>query len=542
MSKVYEMGPTTKGHPTNSSDIQEALDKVGKDKEYNAVHFAAGTYLIDDSINRKNRYSVIAINNGSEVYGDMDDDGKITTVFKLMNHAPLIPFDCGVPILGPASSPGTGIKIHNLEFDGNNKIDNGYKTQSPSTDAKCPGSRGGPGKNYGKGFHNFIGTYLSRFQNCSFYNIYVHDSAGDGFRALYVRNRNDIYKNEPNDMNYNIEFYNWTVVNCGHCALMLDYTRDSQIHDCKIKARSNGAVRTQYGCNNIKIDNILVDGTDYNYNPGMQISGDKISVTNCLICNTYGPGIEVRGSGNKEVRIANNKFINCGIFPKQETTDEQKIFYGVGGVIVNGTDVTIEENIFSSCRGYAISATEYVPDGSEYNKSGIFSIIARNNIILQTKEAYNPGDKASGTAIANLLNNAGHKVMAGGNIFYNNLKDLHNVPVTPTVESPGTESPGTESPGTESPCTESHGTESPGTESPGTESPGTESPGTESPGTESSTGESSVHDEDLDFLTCFRETAIVIPLNSEDKRKSVLNSLIDITLEEGKDYLIIHRK
>jgi len=527
MSNIFQVGPMTDGHQTNSADIQRALDKIDGNT-YTAVHFAAGTYLIDNSIDRKNPYSVIAIKSRSEVFGDVDPNGKITTIFRLMDNAPIDPFKCSVPILGPVDPVGTGIKVYNLEFDGNNKVHS--NNQNPSTNADCSGVNARNASNHGKGFHTFLGTSDgAKLQNCNFYNIYVHDSAGDGFRTLHNGDHTEKCKHE---MNSNIKLYNWTVINCGHCALMFESTIDSEIYDCKVKARSNGAVRTQRGCSGINIRNILIDGTENNYNPGMQITGNDITITNCQIYGVWGPGIEVQGKKdeNKNIRITGNTFINCGSWPVDTVNPNR--YSGVGGVITNGADVTIEKNVFFSCKGYAIGATIYKPDDDQCrNPVGPFKIYARNNIVVSTSRANNP-DPNSGIAIANLLG-SDHTLTANGNFLYPDEPGLRYCNIAfenPVNETPVIVSPVVEPPAVAPPIV-----------------PVVEPPvGVPSVIDTSSSGVSAVGitdpDENLDIQTSFSDTAIVIPVNSEDLQKRILNSMTSIKLQEGKDFIVLGRK
>lgn len=540
MSNIFQVGPKTEGHQTNSADIQRALDKIDG-KTYTGVHFAAGTYLIDDSIERKNPYSVIAIKSGSEVFGDMDQDGKITTVFRLMDNAPLDPFKCSVPILGSAEKIGTDIKVYNLEFDGNNKLYS--KNQNPSTNANCEGTNARQPSNHGKGFHTFIGTTNdSKMQNCSFYNIYVHDSAGDGFRTLH--NGYHIKDSCRHEMNNNIKLYNWTVINCGHCALMFESTTDSEIYDCKVKARSNGAVRTQKGCSKIKIRNILIDGTENNYNPGMQITGNNFTISNCKICGVWGPGIEVQGKKdeNDDINILDNTFINCGSWPFVGKDNHPEKYSGVGGIITNGANVKIERNLFSSCKGYAIGATIYRPDDDgDRCPNGPFKIYARNNIIISTSRACNP-DANSGIAIANLLSKD-HSLIADGNFLYPDEEGLrycnvvfeNPVDVTPAVVSPDVQPGVVESPAVEPPVIETPVVSV-------VEPPEVAPSAVATSEIVVSADGVTTPEESLDIQTSFSDTAIVIPVSSEDMQKLILSSMTSINLQEGKDFIVLGRK
>jgi hypothetical protein len=390
---TLELTATTNGHQTNSSDIQAALLQVGSNKPYDSLHLAAGIYNIDAS-QIGNKFSVIQINSCSTVFGDKDANGNITTVFRLMDNAPLKPFSCGMPILGTSEIYGHNIEIYNIFFDGN--CPSGTTKQNNFANAVCSGTAAGKGNPNGKGLSNFIGTISSSFSNCSFHDIRVLNSAGDGFRT---------YKSLKS---IDLQIFNWDIDWCGHCGILLENSTDCEIHDIDVLTRADGAIRLQNNCSDINIKNIKIKGTSANYDRGMFLSGDNISVDNCSVHSTLGPGIYFQGSDNKGFSISNCEFINCGLFGKSNN-------YGSTGLMVNGVSGKIDKCYFNGCIQNAISTNFYTPDGGKQYKGSNFLIEISNCDIVDTHPSVynNPGD---GKDIANVL--PGHKVTCDKNTTF----------------------------------------------------------------------------------------------------------------------------
>ncbi|MDQ1254445.1 MAG: hypothetical protein QG646_3686 [Euryarchaeota archaeon] len=394
--KILEINPITNNHQTNSFDIQEALNQVGEGEKYNAAHFRAGTYLIDNSIEyKKEPFSIIAFNPESEIYGDWGTDSP-ATLFQLMKDAPLEPFGCGVPIFGPSKALVENVQFYNIAFDGNCPIGGGC--QKYVKDAKCNGSKVGPGVETGKGFHNLFGTRDRAIKYFELHHFKATNTAGDIFRS----NRSK--------QSSGIKIYQGYVGFCGHCAFMFENSTDFLVEDCTVITRANGAFRSQKNCSKGTFKNIHVVGTPYNYNPGAQITGDNIKVTGCLIHDTMGPGIEIIGEDNKEIEISDCQFLNCGTFAIKNNSN-----YNVAGILANGANVLIKNNLFYGCYQNAISANIYRPDGTLYKKSG-FIITTDDNRIIDTKPS-NYQVAENGKHIANLLKPT-HTITSKGNKLF----------------------------------------------------------------------------------------------------------------------------
>lgn len=388
---TLEIQPITNGHQTTSCYIQDALSQVGEDKEYDSLHLAAGNYLIDDSV-KKCTYSVLGINSGSNIYGDVDENGNPISFLQLMRDAPLKPFGCDVAIFGPTETIGENIQISNIAYDGNCTSVGGKQKYMKAV--VCPGNHVGAGKETGKSFHNFISAVHAAFKDCEFGNIRVSNTAGDGFRtSQWVKSSG-------------LNIHDWNIDLCGHCGIILENTTDSIIENIKVVTRANGAFRCQNGCSDLEVKNVRAIGTSTNYNSGFQVTGDNIKISKCTVDSMMGCGIEVIGMDNTEIEISECELLNNGSFALTNN-------YGVAGILVNGADVLIKDCLFNGNYQNSIATNVYSPDGKRFTKSG-YVITTENNRILDTKPSKFTAT-GNGKHIANIL--TGHTITSEGNEF-----------------------------------------------------------------------------------------------------------------------------
>jgi hypothetical protein len=394
MTTILEINPITNGKQTCSLDLQKALSLIGEGKDYDTLKLNAGTYLIDDSV-KTCPYSLMGINSGTEIFGETDATGNPLAKLVLQENISTKKLGCDVAIFGPMQDVGENIKIHDFAYDGNCTLTGGkQKNVAAST---CPGNHVTGTQETGKSLHNFISAVHASFVNFEMYNFNIGYTAGDIFRTSKWTKSSGIY------------IHDGTISYAGHAGILLENTVDSVIRDCKIVTRANGAIRLQNYCSGIDIDNICVVGTSLSSNSGLQLTGDNVNVTNCMIYDTYGPGIEYIGLNNNNVNIKNNMFINCGCFPAASKIS------GVAGILVSGTNALIEDNVFIGCLGSAVCIGIYSPDGTIYTKSG-FTVTTRNNKIINTLPALFPGS-GSGKHLANLIP-ASHILVSENNFFY----------------------------------------------------------------------------------------------------------------------------
>lgn len=389
---TIEIPPLANGRKTNSADIQNALSQVGEGKKYDTAHFIAGSYLIDNSITRKNPHAVIAINSGTTICGDLDADKTPLTFFQLMRNAPTKTFGCGVPIFGPSEVNAHDIKIFNVWFDGQCTtsvgLQNGFKA------GDCGGHAGASPNEHGKGFSNFVSLPRCGITNFEMANFKITNTAGDGFRTHEWNKSSGIW------------IHDGEISMCGHCAIMLENTTNATIENIKVTTRSNGAFRSQKGCSNINVKNMHAIGTRYNYNSGFQVAGNHIKIEKCRIDVMMGCGIEVIGEDNIDIVISECEFLNNGTFALTNN-------YGVAGVLASGANVIIKDCIFNSNYQNSIAANIYSPDGKRYTKTG-YTITTENNTIMDTRLSKFKVI-GNGKHIANLL--PGHVVTSMGNKF-----------------------------------------------------------------------------------------------------------------------------
>ncbi|ALK06174.1 Right handed beta helix region [Methanosarcina thermophila] len=379
---------------TSSPGIQKALDKTGTVNgdllQYSHVHFLkgdTGQYLLNSRL-------------------FLNDNTKMTfeegVTWKLMDNAPN--FGAQVPIIGQKGSSITGLEVDGLVYDGN------YANQ------------GNTQNDHGVGYGNLFG--FSNITNSVFRNVEVNRNEGDGWRL---------------NGGSNLVFDHCSGAEGGHDFIHLFKCSGATIENCSFEIRANNAVRVR-SSSNVLIDSCQFhDFTNNAWAPPVQLEnildGTKcmhIEMKNCLVQDTYGPGVwgiaSVPLGGAAGVYIHHNTFRNCGMMPAANTIP------GVGGMVFDGfTDVLIENNIFDGCSGNAVSFDNYI------GKGGVKGCKAtvRKNSIVNTRKAFYPG-AVSGYAIANVLGKDYYTVEASENTFLNNESgDYYGaINVSSTVEGP----------------------------------------------------------------------------------------------------------
>lgn len=358
---------------TSSPGIQKALDKIGtvdgEQLRYSHIHFSKGEYLLN---------SRLFLNDNTRI---TFDEGA---VWKLMDNAPN--FGVQVPIIGQRGSSITGLEVDGLVYDGN------YPNQ------------GNTPKDHGVGYGNLFG--FSNITNSVFRKVSVNRNEGDGWRL---------------SGGSGIVFDTCSGADGGHDIIHLFKCSGITIKNGSFDIRANNAVRVR-SSSNILIDQCeFSDITKNAWAPPVQLenilNGTKctnIEMKNCLVQDIYGPGVwgisSVPLGGAAGVHIHHNIFKNCGMMPAANKIP------GVGGVVMDGfTDILIENNIFDSCYGNAVSFDNYRGKGVV---SGCKAIV-RKNSISNTKKAFCPG-AVSGYGIANVLGKDHYTVTASENTFQNN--------------------------------------------------------------------------------------------------------------------------
>lgn len=346
-------------------EINRALAYVAENPQYKAVHLEGNTtYIISDSI---------LIGDNTVLEGDS------TTVIKLEDKAN---WPADKPIITQMNSSGNhDITIRGFEIDGNHN--------------------GNAEKKRGAGYYNLI--HLLNCENIKVYNLYMHDSHGDGLKVTRCSN---------------VQFYNNTVYKLGHDALYVIYSSDVEAWDNRITCRTNSCLRI-YNSNKIKFYNNVIN-SEGEGGAGIQVQKDgssfvmdDIEIFNNLLYETNAAGIWITGYGSKyskdtakDIYIHNNKFYKTGTNKGSDWA---------GGVVINGFQNTlIENNLFDGCYGAAIAHKRV--NSFSAPESG-YTTIVKNNIIINTQPSREAG---KGYAIFNKLNNT-HSFVLENNCLSNNI-------------------------------------------------------------------------------------------------------------------------
>lgn len=249
------------------------------------------------------------------------------------------------------------ITIHGFEINGNH---DGNK-QSPR----------------GEGYFNM--TFLVNCHNINFYDMYLHDSHGDGLRVK---------------RGSNVKFHNNIVERLGHDGLFCLDMKNLEAYNNRFTTRNNSGIRAN-NSNNIKIYNNYITAVYKNGGPGIQLEShgtskmNNIAIYNNILQDTYGPGIWLIRVGNTNkndksyahgVRISSNKFLNTGLNIGADW---------VGGVVICGWEQTvIENNIFDGCHGAAVTHRHFITaKGGRIIRAteGNYTSIVRDNKISNTR-------------------------------------------------------------------------------------------------------------------------------------------------------------
>ncbi|WP_239451157.1 right-handed parallel beta-helix repeat-containing protein [Methanosarcina horonobensis] len=361
-------------------EINKALAYVAENPRFKTVHLEGNTtYIISDSI---------LIGSNTVLEGDS------TAVIKLEDEAD---WPVEKPMITQMNSYGNhNIIIRGFEIDGNHD--------------------GNAEKERGKGYHNLI--YFLDSENIQVYDVYMHDSHGDGLKVTSCSN---------------IQFYNNAVYKLGHDALYVIYSSNIEAWNNRITCRTNSGLRI-YNSNQVKFYNNTIN-SEGEGGAGIQIQKDgssvimdDIEIFNNLLYETNAAGIWITGYGSKyskdtakDIYIHNNRFYKTGTNQGADWA---------GGIVLNGFQNTIiENNLFDRCYGAAIAHKRVRAFSAP--ESG-YTTVVKNNIIINTQPSHAAG---KGYAIFNKLNNTHSFILennclsnnTGGNYLYANSTSDVNV-------------------------------------------------------------------------------------------------------------------
>jgi hypothetical protein len=360
-------------------EINKALAYIAENPEFTTVYLKGpNTYVISDSI---------------FIGSDTTLQGDSTAVIKLKDNAD---WPHEKPLITQKSCSGNqNIIISGFEIDGN------YYRNSE--------------KKRGDGYYNLI--RFSSCENIQVYDMYMHDSHGDGLRIKDSEN---------------IQFHDNRIYKLGHEGLYAIGCQNVEAWNNNVRTMTNSALRI-WNSNHVKFhDNTI--WTEYGPDaggPGIQIQYirenkaqpmNDIEVYNNTIYDTYGPGIWLIAYGEpyakteaQNVHIYNNAFYGCGTHPTYDW---------LGGIVTSGFyDTLIENNVFDANFNAAVvymyptglsEDIDFTPKGTD----GDYTTIVRNNIMTNTLERkYSPEE--TGYAVIDYFPET-HSFVLENNCLYNN--------------------------------------------------------------------------------------------------------------------------
>jgi len=355
---VYISGDSSGDFNCDGTDdheqINQALKFVAENPDYTTVHLnGSSTYVIN---------STLLIGNNTTLEGDSG------AVIKLADNAG---WEKNIPLIQQNNSSGNqNITIKGFTIDGNREKNTNVGS--------------------GSGYYNLI--YLSNCQNIDVYNMYLTNNHGDG---LKVNNGS------------NIELHDNEVYSLGHDVLYTIKCSDVEAYNNRISCRTNSGLRA-YNTNNVRFygNNITSEGYG---GAGIQIQKEG-NVYNNTIYRTALSGIWIFGSGTYSPSSTNASVHHNQIYDTGTNTGSGNI----GGVVSDGFNATIENNVIDGAYGAGI-AQKNVYSSSPLNGSG-YVIIARNNIITNIQSSSAEGN---GVGVSNFLKDT-HSFVLQNNCFYNN--------------------------------------------------------------------------------------------------------------------------
>jgi hypothetical protein len=361
--------------------INQALKFVAENPEYTTVYLKGPfTYRISDSL---------IIDSNTILEGDPTAVLTVHTSSLWAKEKPMIYQD------NPSESTKGYIIIRGFEING----------QADTLNSNFAASQGKK-EIRGDGYYNMMLLY---FDDVEVYNMYLHDSLGDGLKVKYSQN---------------VSFHDNKIYKLGHDGLFAIKCNNVDAWNNSARCKTNSAVRI-WNSNHVKIhDNLIYTVYEKDAGgPGIQIQYireskpyvmDDIEVYNNTIYDTYGPGIWLIAFGEsyakseaQNVYIHNNLFYGCGTHPTYDW---------VCGIVTSGfNNTTIENNVFDGNYHAAVAlqaALDLTPPGKGY------TTIVRNNIISNTQQRkYKPA--GTGNGVVNYLSKT-HSFILENNCFYNN--------------------------------------------------------------------------------------------------------------------------
>lgn len=397
-SKKYEDTKIIYIEATGKDDqnvINTAIKQLDGKKKV-SVFLKEGKYVLSGSIQMKDL---------SMLEGDQE------TIVTIGDHAG---WKTGVPLItAPDGANNMEVKCFQIDGNYNNNTsqaaDSCYRPltwNSNFTDCESKTDD----RLFGRGYYNLV--HFAGGKDYSVHDMYLHDSAGDGFRV---------------DRGKNVKFYNNLVYKLGHDAVAYYNSEYAEAWRNRITVRTNAGVRVE-NSNNISVHNNVIEAFDdwSAGGAGIEVVRDdnstlpmnKIYIYYNTLHHTYGPGVYIVASGTyKKTDVMAN--INHNIFYETGLSYDSGRNW-IGAIVTSGFgELDIESNTFDKVYNYGI----VVAITAEKVSSWGYKTVVKNNIIVNTQHKRDSagGDSGLGGVGIKNLDDAHHMIVVSYNDVWNNV-------------------------------------------------------------------------------------------------------------------------
>jgi len=397
------------GGENDQVEIQAAIDFVLANEGFTTIHLKAGTYTIDNTIYIAGKAEQKVILEGEE-----------GTVVLLSPNACWPVNKSLIENKTAAMISGTNLVLGNFIIRGFKMDGNGpnVKQAMSGTTVRAMNYPSTNGINY----YNLI--YLQVCNNIEVCNMYLTHNFNDGLQTKSCTN---------------VEFHDNYIDEIGHDGLYAYKCEYVNAYNNTIFIQTNSGLRAS-STNHVKFYNNVISAREKG-GPGIEIQKENkinnpagysymtdIEVFNNTIYDIKYAGIWIFGNATAEayqfapedtfVNVHHNTIYNCGYY--DGAGDAASNLKLKGGIVVDGFNARIENNVIDGCSGAGINVHEWL--STRTSAPGPYTLTIRNNIISNTED--NPlvrstPEEESGYGIYYELG-LRHSFAVDYNCFYNN--------------------------------------------------------------------------------------------------------------------------
>ncbi|MEN6315534.1 MAG: chitobiase/beta-hexosaminidase C-terminal domain-containing protein [Clostridiaceae bacterium] len=362
------------GGDNDQVEIQQAIDFVLANEGFTTIHLKAGTYTVNDTVYIAGKAEQRVILQGEE--------GTVLllspTACWPVNKA-LIENKTAAMVSGTDLVLGNFI-IRGFKIDGNGpNVKQAIKSGTTVRTMEYPSTNG-------INYYNLI--YLQSCKDIEVCNMYLAHNFNDGLQTKSCTNV-EFHDNYIDEIGHDglyaykcdyINAYNNTIFIQTNSGLRASSTNHVKFYNNVISARAKGGPGIE-----IQKENKINNPNGYSYMT-------DIEVFNNTIYDIKYAGIWIFGNATAEayqfapedtfVYVHHNIIYNCGYY--DGAGDAASNLKLKGGIVTDGFNARIENNVIDGCSGAGINIHEWLP--TRTSAPGPYTLTIKNNIISNTKD------------------------------------------------------------------------------------------------------------------------------------------------------------